>query len=279
MSIKSHQKSTKNIKRSLTISCGQLSLFVIPPILASGVSIIGLLNLSRLLTLPATDQRFLGLSFSLFVFFFGIGVTLWWFGSLLLAIALQRVTADRALRSRFHRVHWLSALIPRQLHQLAALLIGLHLSLGPPTAALAQQPAQAASTNTDWAASKIFVAGSALQPTQLQPTFGPSTGMAEPPPIPNWTPSAPPAQPGLFIAMPRRPAATKTHFQVVRPGESLWTLTRRILGPLATDAEIAKEWPRWYLANRQLIGPDPDLLLPGQLLRPPAVKGQCHALG
>ncbi|WP_425600034.1 hypothetical protein [Ornithinimicrobium sufpigmenti] len=34
--------------------------------------------------------------------------------------------------------------------------------------------------------------------------------------------------------------------------------------------DIAEEWPRWYAANRELIGPDPDLILPGQELRIPA---------
>src|SRR5207247_2567986 len=39
--------------------------------------------------------------------------------------------------------------------------------------------------------------------------------------------------------------------------------------PTATDAEISRSWPHWYAANRHVIGPDPDRLQPGQLLRPP----------
>ena len=52
-------------------------------------------------------------------------------------------------------------------------------------------------------------------------------------------------------------------------GDSLWAIAARHLGPGATDAEVAREWPRWYAANRDTIGADPDLLLPGQVLRVP----------
>jgi hypothetical protein len=55
----------------------------------------------------------------------------------------------------------------------------------------------------------------------------------------------------------------------VRRGDSLWSLVAARLGPRATDARIATEWPRWYAANRQVIGPDPSVIHPGQQLRPP----------
>ncbi|HET9658553.1 MAG TPA: LysM domain-containing protein, partial [Kineosporiaceae bacterium] len=60
---------------------------------------------------------------------------------------------------------------------------------------------------------------------------------------------------------------------VVRRGDCLWDLAARRLGPMATAAEIAAESHRWYQANRGVIGPDPDLLRPGQLLRPPPASG------
>lgn len=56
----------------------------------------------------------------------------------------------------------------------------------------------------------------------------------------------------------------------VRPGDSLWLLAGRRLGPHATDAQVAAAWPRWYAANRDAIGADPDLIRPGQVLRSPA---------
>jgi nucleoid-associated protein YgaU len=56
---------------------------------------------------------------------------------------------------------------------------------------------------------------------------------------------------------------------VVRRGDSLWDIAARHLGADASAAEIAQEWPRWHAANAAVIGPDPDLLLAGQRLRPP----------
>ena len=53
---------------------------------------------------------------------------------------------------------------------------------------------------------------------------------------------------------------------VVHRGDSLWSIAARHLGEQATDADVADAWPRWYAANRELIGEDPDLLLPGQVL-------------
>ncbi|MGZ4610902.1 MAG: LysM peptidoglycan-binding domain-containing protein [Actinomycetes bacterium] len=56
---------------------------------------------------------------------------------------------------------------------------------------------------------------------------------------------------------------------VVRRGDTLWDIATRFLGPHASTADVAAEWPRWHHANRRTIGPDPDLLRPGQRLRPP----------
>jgi len=58
----------------------------------------------------------------------------------------------------------------------------------------------------------------------------------------------------------------------VRPGDSLWTIAAARLGPSANPARIAAAWPRWFAANRAVIGADPDLVRPGQVLRPPAAR-------
>jgi nucleoid-associated protein YgaU len=59
---------------------------------------------------------------------------------------------------------------------------------------------------------------------------------------------------------------------VVQRGDSLWTIAARHLGPDASDAQIAAAWPRWYEANRHVIGDDPDLIVPGLTLTPPATS-------
>lgn len=56
---------------------------------------------------------------------------------------------------------------------------------------------------------------------------------------------------------------------VVEPGDTLWSVARRHLGRRATDAEVAMAWPRWYRANSTVIGADPDLIVPGTVLRSP----------
>lgn len=56
---------------------------------------------------------------------------------------------------------------------------------------------------------------------------------------------------------------------VVHRGDTLWSIAAAHLGPGATESEVAQAWPRWYAANRRVIGPNPDVLLPGQILTMP----------
>lgn len=56
----------------------------------------------------------------------------------------------------------------------------------------------------------------------------------------------------------------------VRPGDTLWSLAGRDLGPGAGDARVAERWREIYRLNRAVIGPDPDLIQPAQRLRLPA---------
>lgn len=64
---------------------------------------------------------------------------------------------------------------------------------------------------------------------------------------------------------------------VVLRGECLWDIASAWLAgvdPTAappTDAQVAEAARAWWQVNAAVIGADPDLLLPGQVLRPPAV--------
>ncbi|MBO9705650.1 MAG: hypothetical protein J7474_09090, partial [Arthrobacter sp.] len=89
---------------------------------------------------------------------------------------------------------------------------------------------------------------------------------------PGWTPSAGLPEAGHLAAGPRRSPATHPSAPrevEVRSGDSLWILAARELGLEATDVEIARYWPRWYAANRDVIGGDPNRLLPGTVLTVP----------
>jgi resuscitation-promoting factor RpfA len=69
-----------------------------------------------------------------------------------------------------------------------------------------------------------------------------------------------------------RPAPAGPAVLRVRVGNSLCAIAARRLGADPPDAAVARAWPRWYRANRARIGPDPDLLVPGQLLHPPTIQ-------
>jgi hypothetical protein len=74
---------------------------------------------------------------------------------------------------------------------------------------------------------------------------------------------------GFTLPVPARP--TGVAYQVprqrveVRPGDSLWRLARQ-RAPAASTPDIAQLVERAYRTNRRTIGPDPDLIQPGQRL-------------
>ena len=83
--------------------------------------------------------------------------------------------------------------------------------------------------------------------------------------------AAPASQPPLVAGSQPAPAPSSRADRVtVRPGDNLWTIAARHLPPGARAAEICTSWPRWYEANRAVIGADPDRLRPGQVLIVPA---------
>lgn len=67
---------------------------------------------------------------------------------------------------------------------------------------------------------------------------------------------------------PAAPAPPAIATYTVKRGDSLWRIAQ--LHGAATDAETADAWPRWYELNRDVIGADPDLIHPGQVLVIPA---------
>ncbi|MHA7269934.1 LysM peptidoglycan-binding domain-containing protein [Arthrobacter sp. HLT1-20] len=101
---------------------------------------------------------------------------------------------------------------------------------------------------------------------------------------PRWIPHTPETAPDLLVPPSTRPAmelpntpaaqARSPHSDnaldvVVKSGDSLWTIASAALGPFSTDVEVAQAWPRWYSANRDTIGEDPNYILPGQVLHAP----------
>jgi hypothetical protein len=60
---------------------------------------------------------------------------------------------------------------------------------------------------------------------------------------------------------------------VVEPGDSLWSITQERLGQGASPQQILNEVERTFELNRDLLGDEPDLMLPGQELSLPPVAG------
>lgn len=88
-------------------------------------------------------------------------------------------------------------------------------------------------------------------------------------------PSRTPARPTPERYVHRQAQSTATVAVVaggtytVRAGDSLWAITDRLLAGGASNAAIAGAWPEVYAANRDRIGADPNLILPGMELTIP----------
>lgn len=101
-------------------------------------------------------------------------------------------------------------------------------------------------------------------------------GTAAPAAADDSRPMTPPSLSGLPFPdrptgdAPVRDDGPSSHRHLVRPGDSLWAIAEERLGSGATAGEVADHWHRIYERNADVIGPDPDLILPGQRLDLPA---------
>ena len=78
------------------------------------------------------------------------------------------------------------------------------------------------------------------------------------------------------LRLPDRPLVAPSdpqhvqHSVVVRHGDTLWDIVQAHLGSRADMATTARAVELWHDTNRDVIGPDPDLIHPGQRLDPPS---------
>ena len=133
---------------------------------------------------------------------------------------------------------------PAAVRQLVEGALGLSVAAGilaaPPASASPSIPPAppAASASLDWPAAVPF----ADQRTATAPAL-------------DWNPTAVPTSTSDPV--------------VVQPGDCLWGVAARHLPADATPAQIAQDWPSWWAANRDSVGPNPDLIHPGLELHPP----------
>jgi len=211
-----------------------------------------------------------------------------WLAFALAASALAALSAGSRIAGPTTRTA--HCIAPALLRNGVAALLGLTLVAVPVSAQAATSPPDTwrpAATSRLMPTEPLELTGATLQTGSATitgdrsstPTDGPHPSVRETfsqSLSPGWTPQRPkPSGVGSVVRHGRlevlatgNPTAVR-HHTVVHPHDTLWTIAARQLGPGATDAQIAAEWPRWYRANRHLIGADPHLLLPGERLRAP----------
>jgi Tfp pilus assembly protein FimV len=81
-----------------------------------------------------------------------------------------------------------------------------------------------------------------------------------------WSQHPPPPSPASPHHPPPPPPAGP---YTVKPGDSLWRVSQRLLGPNATTREINQGWRIIYRDNHVTIGTNPNRIAPGQKLRIP----------
>ena len=147
--------------------------------------------------------------------------------------------------------------LPRTLYRIVAGATGLGVLVTPglATAAPTSSPASVASSAT---------------PTPYWPTDAPV-------PTPHWPTDATahrgehrptPPQHRRHSHPDHHPDAART--VVVQSGDSLWSIAAEHLSGRPTPRRIAVAWPRWYAANRPVVGDDPNVIVPGQHLHTPS---------
>ncbi len=215
----------------------------------------------------------------------GVGalVACWLAGSTLLALgclAVRLVGSSWRLGERLvHRCA--PAIVRRALVVVVSASVGLGVASGAsagtpaPTPSPTSVSADVSMSADDLGWAITTPAAADVSPITDTPPPAPST---EPAPVVEPTPHPPAASAAAPATAPAAPATTTPSPDprrvVVVAGDTLWAIAARHLGPDATDAEIAASWPRWFHANSAVIGADPGLIRPGQVLTAPDAQGE-----
>ncbi|PPK97828.1 hypothetical protein CLV92_103363 [Kineococcus xinjiangensis] len=177
---------------------------------------------------------------------------------LAVAVAASAAVDLRGARPGGPLARWEDRTSPAALRRLVAAAIGIAVGAGAATshAAAPAEPGWAVVTTAT--AEEPTVVGTA--PTATATTTAPAPG-------PGWAGAERAAQAS-------RPGPDGGSI-VVHRGDTLWDLVAAHLGAGSGTApearRVAAEVQRWWALNRTVIGEDPDVLRPGQVLRVPAV--------
>lgn len=149
----------------------------------------------------------------------------------------------------------LHLVLPAGARRGAAVLLGLGLAVAGPVVGTTVLLSPAVASAAGPGQSPLAVPGSVPDWPVAVPVAGP---------VPDW-----PAH--TDAGSPLAPAPPGAH--VVLRGDCLWDVAaawlRESTDAQPTGREVATAVHAWWTANRAVIGGDPDLLLPGQVLVPP----------
>ncbi len=140
-----------------------------------------------------------------------------------------------------------------------------------PNVPTATAPIDTAPVDIDWPATTAATDGTSIAPQSVAAAPVPTAGTAEELPA-DRAPAGPPgatADSGTPRTVPPAATAAGQRVVIVRPGDSLWAIAQRALPLSATDESIDAAWRSWYLTNTAVIGDNPDLISPGQVLLAP----------
>ncbi|MCP1414712.1 LysM peptidoglycan-binding domain-containing protein [Paenarthrobacter sp. A20] len=198
----------------------------------------------------------------------GAGIVMWWILSLLIAFLTSLLHRGGQQR----RADFISKFSPGFMVRLAVAVLSLNL-FGASVAHASME-----TSDPGWkpqAGKSVQAAPAVWTPMSLvgSAPVPQTAGVGEtgtPVDDPRWQPGPLVTDPGLLSRQSSRQVATAHETGVVvEAGDTLWSIAASRLGPFATDVDIALAWPKWYAANRTVIGGDPSVVLPGQVLRPP----------
>jgi resuscitation-promoting factor RpfA len=115
-------------------------------------------------------------------------------------------------------------------------------------------------------------AGACPHPAPTASTPAPQWPSDTPLPAPAW-PATPVHRSAARPAAPVAPAPApipRARTVLVQPGDTLWSIAADHLPAGAGPGRVARAWPRWFATNRAVVGADPDLIRPGEVLHAPS---------
>ncbi|MDQ1751167.1 MAG: hypothetical protein QOE71_2223 [Pseudonocardiales bacterium] len=182
-----------------------------------------------------------------------------WLTAAWLALALAATLAG-SCPGRFGRgSHILASRVaPRTLRRIVIGAAGASILLGSSSALAEPGPAPPTSTMVTTTSERTPPIPPVPWPTST------ASGPSAPLPVAVVPLQPPDAKPGRRAVQPPQEGRV-----TVTAGQSLWLIAAHRLGPTASDQQVATEWPRWYRANRGVIGADPALIRPGERLTVP----------